>query len=87
MSLQKAMDTEQTLAGRELFIFSPNIAEHDVKVAFHEPVRLFRRWSGLVKALRRKHGEKCSVGIFPCGPIQLAEGYDPATRTARLIMR
>jgi nickel-dependent lactate racemase len=87
MSLEKAMDVEKTFGGRELFVFSPNIADHDIKVAYHEPVRLFRRWGRLLKALRRKHRQTCRVGIFPCGPIQLAKGYDPETDVARLIMR
>jgi nickel-dependent lactate racemase len=87
MSLEKAMDVEKTFGGRELFVFSPNIAEYDVKAAYHEPVRLFRRWGRLLKALRRKHGQTCRVGVFPCGPIQLAEGYDPETGAAGLIMR
>jgi nickel-dependent lactate racemase len=87
MSLEKAMDVEKTFGGRDLWVFSPNIAQHDVKVAYHEPVRLFSRWSKLVKALGRKHGQDCRLGIFPCGPIQLAKGYDPETDLARLIMR
>ncbi len=87
MSLEKAMDVEKTFGGRELFVFSPNITDHDVKVAYHEPVRLFRRWSKLVRALQRKHGQKCRVAIFPCGPVQLAKGYDPGTNVARPIMR
>jgi nickel-dependent lactate racemase len=87
MPLEMALDVEKTFRGRELFIFSPNIAEQDVKVAYHEPARLFRRWSKLVKALKRKHGRTCRVGIFPCGPLQLAEGYDPTKTVAKLALR
>jgi len=87
MALEMALDVEKTFRGRELFVFSPNIAEQDVKVAYHEPVRLFRRWSKLVKALKRKHGRTCRVGIFPCGPLQLADGYDPTKTVAKLALR
>lgn len=87
MPLEMALDVEKTFRGRELLIFSPDIVEQDVKVAYHEPVRLYRRWSKLVKALRRKHGRTCRVGIFPCGPLQLAEGYDPTTTVAKLTLR
>ena len=87
MPLEMAMDVEKTFHGRELLVFSPNIAVPDVKVAYHEPVRLFRTWSKLVNALKRTYGQSCRVGIFPCGPLQLAQGYDPESKVAKLVLR
>lgn len=84
MVLEMALDVEKTFGCRDLFIFSPGIAEPDVKVAYHEPVRLFRRWGKLVNALKRKYGRNCRVAIFPYGPLQIASGYDPKGRVAKL---
>jgi nickel-dependent lactate racemase len=87
MPLEMALDIERTFHGRELLVFSPNISEPDIKAAYHEPARLFRTWSNLVKALRRRYGKSCRVGIFPYGPLQLAHGYDPESKVAKLALR
>jgi len=84
MLLEMTLNAETTFGGRDLLVFAPNVAERDIESAYHGPVRAFRRWSTLVKALKRKHGRRCRVGIFPRGPLQLAEGYDPNSNVAKL---
>lgn len=84
MPLEVALNVEEAFGGRDLLVFSPNTAGSDINTGYPGPVRAFRKWGALVKALKRKHGERCRVGIFPCGPLQLAAGYDPNNRIARL---
>jgi len=83
MPLEVVLDAEKTLGGRDLLVYSPNTSESDVGTGYRGPVRMFRKWSALVKALKRKHGRKCRVGVFPCGPIQVAEGYDPHSNVVK----
>jgi len=84
MLLEMTLNVEKTFGGRDLMVHSPNVAELDIEAAYRGRVRAFRRWSTLVKALKRKHGQRCRVGIFPTGPLQLAEGYDASSNVAKL---
>ena len=84
MPLEMALNVGETFGNRDLLVFSPNTAESDINTHYRGSVRVFRRWSALVKALQRKHGQRCLVAIFPCGPLQLARGYDANTGVAQL---
>jgi nickel-dependent lactate racemase len=83
MPLEVVLDVGKTFGGRDLLVFSPNTSESDINTGYRGAVRAFRRWSALVKALKGKHGQRCQVGVFPNGPLQVAEGYDANSNVAK----
>jgi len=62
---------ESSFQGRDLFIYSPNLNNFDIKKHFPKNVRGFRNWEDLLKELQKKHTGIPNVLVLPCGPLHL----------------
>ena len=68
--VQRQQDGEeryQIMPGKSLILYSPWVSKGDAR-----GIVLFRQWDSLVDHLRRQHGDRATVAVFPCGSIQVA---------------
>lgn len=56
---------------REVILYSPNLSPPEVKMQYPPDTGLYNDWQGTIKELRRRHGGKLSLAIFPCGSVQI----------------
>ena len=56
---------------KRLFILSPNINYPDIRKTFPEDTILFKNWDSLLAKLLSVYKDKCSIAVFPCGPLQI----------------
>ncbi len=62
---------KDVLAGRRIIFFSPNLIPRDIQDFLPETTRLFRRWPQVVNELKKHHGGRLNIGVFPCSPLQI----------------
>jgi nickel-dependent lactate racemase len=60
------------LANHGLWIFAPGVVEDDVRRVFHEGYPFYARWNLLTSVLKRDVRTNASIGVVPCGPLQVA---------------
>jgi hypothetical protein len=60
-----------------LIIFSPNLSRSDIG-CFPADTTLFNEWSNVIEELKRRHGDRATVSVFPNAAIQLPDSIiDP----------
>ncbi|MBI2938462.1 MAG: nickel-dependent lactate racemase [Thaumarchaeota archaeon] len=57
--------------GRSIIFFSPNLIPRDIHDFLPETTLLCRRWKEVEEELKRTVQQDASVGVFPCGPLQI----------------
>ena len=60
------------LADHPLLVYAPGVDGDAFATAFWSGYRHFRLWTGVVEHLRTLIPPSASVGVVPCGPLQLA---------------
>lgn len=66
------------LAGRELLIFAPTLAEADVRKSFWKGYRHVRSWDEVRARLAGRHPEGGRMIVFPTAPLALPVAVSPA---------
>jgi nickel-dependent lactate racemase len=59
------------LGGRDLCVFAPRVTETDLRAIFPPQYPGYSSWEPLVTALRRKLPAAPTIGVVPCGPLQI----------------
>lgn len=72
-----AMYDEAVFGGRQLVIFSPNLARYDVHRLFTSSALFFHDWPAALRELGRRHPGTPRVSIFPCACQQLPFFFVP----------
>ncbi len=62
------------LRDAKLCVYTPGISEADCRVSHWEGYPFFRDWDRLIAELRRRHGDRARVGVFPAASCQLGPG-------------
>ena len=57
----------QIMPDQSLILYSPWVSKGDA-----HGIVLYRKWDSLLAHLRRQHGDRATVAVFPCGSIQVA---------------
>lgn len=72
--LYRVPSAKSFLGDHDLWLFVPQAADEEVRTLF--PVRYpwFARWELLISALGQRLGPEPTIGVVPCGPLQVAKG-------------
>jgi nickel-dependent lactate racemase len=62
------------LGGRPVIFHSPSLNAREAAISFWEGYPFERTWKGVVRRLLATVGERASVTILPCAPLQILEG-------------
>jgi lactate racemase len=62
------------LGKHSAIIFSPNLSPAEVRQMYPDDTLLFDRWEDVVEELARRHGDRASATVFPCGALQVPAG-------------
>ena len=75
MRLYAQTSREATHLGeREMIVYSPNLSYPQVKHVYPPDTLVLRDWEAVEEALSRRHGDRATVTVFPCGAIQIPAG-------------
>jgi nickel-dependent lactate racemase len=67
----RAPRPERWLQGRDLWLYTPGVAEADVRELYWDGYPVYRDGAELMGALRARLPSDARVAVFPCGPMQI----------------
>jgi hypothetical protein len=59
------------LGGRDLYVLAPRVAEKDLRAIFPPQYRGYSSWEPLVTSLQPRLPATPTIGVVPCGPLQV----------------
>jgi nickel-dependent lactate racemase len=64
------------LGRHSAIIFSPNLSLAEARQMYPDDTLLFGRWEQVMDELTRRHGDRASATVFPCGALQVPAGVE-----------
>ncbi len=73
MRLYRKPVEREWLEGRGVIFHSPSLNASEAAISFWEGYPFERTWKGVVRRLRSAAGERATVMVLPCAPLQILE--------------
>jgi nickel-dependent lactate racemase len=65
---------QMQLGANSAILFSPNLAYPEVALTYPDDTLVLNRWEEVEAELARRHGDRATATVFPCGALQIPAG-------------